>query len=249
MGEIEKAKVSKIDDQFVTSLFIAFGSASNADDFCKHLIHKALRSHQAAGAIIGVVGNDSKCRLIGKYGAWRIPPGATISIWDDSPIADAINSYSRVALKKDSEMAAKYPESDIHLEGAKSYLFSPFDQKSKAIGFIGLGFMEASAVEHLENFELTLTTLAAEFIASTSRPSVNLDGLPYNHKKAGQDGLTSREIGVLRLLSENLTNYQIGRQLNLAESTIKQETVRIFRKLAVTNRKEAAEKARVIGLL
>ncbi|MEY4294224.1 MAG: Bacterial regulatory protein luxR family, partial [Actinomycetota bacterium] len=50
-------------------------------------------------------------------------------------------------------------------------------------------------------------------------------------------------------MAEGKTNQQIGRKLNLSESTIKQESVRIFRKLGVPNRIDATDVAKRNGLI
>lgn len=52
--------------------------------------------------------------------------------------------------------------------------------------------------------------------------------------------LTRRETDVLRLLTRGLSNKQIGRELDLAEVTIKLHLRNIFRKIGAATRSEAA---------
>ena len=52
--------------------------------------------------------------------------------------------------------------------------------------------------------------------------------------------LTLREKEVLRLICDGRTNAEIGTQLNVSRETIKSELKRIFRKLGVANRTQAA---------
>lgn len=52
--------------------------------------------------------------------------------------------------------------------------------------------------------------------------------------------LSAREIEVLRLLAQGLTNQQISRELTVSENTVRFHLKNIFEKLAVTNRTEAA---------
>lgn len=61
--------------------------------------------------------------------------------------------------------------------------------------------------------------------------------------------LTARERQILRLLSEGLTNREIGQRLHLSYETIKWYNKQIYDKLAVSNRTEAAARALVWGLL
>lgn len=61
--------------------------------------------------------------------------------------------------------------------------------------------------------------------------------------------LTSRELEVLRLLSSGATNAQIADALNYSVSTVRNDTVSIYRKLEVNGRAEAVAKAVALGLL
>lgn len=54
-----------------------------------------------------------------------------------------------------------------------------------------------------------------------------------------QTTLSDRQREILRLASQNLTYAQIGRRMGFSESTIKQESMKIFRILGVHNKTEA----------
>ncbi|MBP8001710.1 MAG: tetratricopeptide repeat protein [Chloroflexi bacterium] len=61
--------------------------------------------------------------------------------------------------------------------------------------------------------------------------------------------LSSRELEVLRLIAEGLSNQEIGARLFLALDTVKGHNRRIFEKLQVQRRTEAIARARELGLL
>lgn len=61
--------------------------------------------------------------------------------------------------------------------------------------------------------------------------------------------LSERELEVLQLIALGLTNREIASQLIVASGTIKAHTASIYRKLDVTNRTEAASRARLLGIL
>ncbi len=63
------------------------------------------------------------------------------------------------------------------------------------------------------------------------------------------ESLTERELDVLRLIAEGLSNQEIARQLFLALPTVKWHTSNIYGKLAVKNRTQAVAKARSLGIL
>ena len=77
-------------------------------------------------------------------------------------------------------------------------------------------------------------------------------GLP--EKTAQEDavkaaGLTERETTILRALARGLSNEAIGKELWVAEQTVKFHLTNIYRKLGVSNRTEAARYAFQQGLV
>lgn len=64
-----------------------------------------------------------------------------------------------------------------------------------------------------------------------------------------QASLTERQLEVLKLLSEGLSNKEIGRVLGLSDKTVKAHITVIFKALDVVNRTQAASAARQAALL
>ena len=71
----------------------------------------------------------------------------------------------------------------------------------------------------------------------------------FGGKEPGPEDLTQRQREVLQYMSEGMTNGQIARILRFSESTVRQETMAIYRALRVGGRVEAVAYAREIGLL
>ena len=63
------------------------------------------------------------------------------------------------------------------------------------------------------------------------------------------DPLTNREIQILELLGNRLTNKEIAAQLVISPGTVKGHTIQIYKKLVVSNRRQAVEKAIQLGIL
>jgi LuxR family maltose regulon positive regulatory protein len=61
--------------------------------------------------------------------------------------------------------------------------------------------------------------------------------------------LSEREIEVLQLVAEGLTNSEIAARLILSTYTVKTHTRNIYGKLGVNNRTQAVTKARTLGIL
>ncbi len=90
-------------------------------------------------------------------------------------------------------------------------------------------------------------------------PEKDRGSLPSNSEPVGQpastgsdewvEGLSEREVEVLRWMARGLSNMQIAEQMVVAESTVKKHINHIFGKLGVENRTQALIKARERGLL
>jgi len=75
---------------------------------------------------------------------------------------------------------------------------------------------------------------------------------PIQHQPPAQplvEPLSDRELDVLRLLAEGLTNQEIGQKLYISLPTVKTHTANIYGKLNVNARKDAVLRARALGLL
>jgi DNA-binding NarL/FixJ family response regulator len=63
------------------------------------------------------------------------------------------------------------------------------------------------------------------------------------HAPKARSPLTDRELNVLRLVANGMSNRGIGAQLHLSETTVKFHVRNIMRKLDATSRAEAVYKA------
>ena len=64
-----------------------------------------------------------------------------------------------------------------------------------------------------------------------------------------QLGLSKRELEVLPLIADGLSNQEIANRLFIAESTVKSHVSNIMLKLEVNRRTQAVKKARNLGIL
>jgi LuxR family transcriptional regulator, maltose regulon positive regulatory protein len=88
------------------------------------------------------------------------------------------------------------------------------------------------------------------------RKSPFVAGLLTDLSRAGQgadgpeaEGLTDRELDVLRYLPTMLKNHDIAAEMYVSVNTVKAHLRALYRKLGVTQRREAVERARELGLL
>ncbi|MDF2273071.1 response regulator transcription factor [Streptomyces coacervatus] len=111
--------------------------------------------------------------------------------------------------------------------------------------------VEAGAAGYLlkgsSRAELINAVLAAARGETVLTPS--LAGKLVRARTVDVPQLSERECEVLRLVSQGLTNAEIGRKLFIGEATVKTHLLRAYRKLDVTDRTAAAITALERGLL
>jgi DNA-binding NarL/FixJ family response regulator len=111
--------------------------------------------------------------------------------------------------------------------------------------------VEAGAAGYLlkgsSRAELINAVLAAARGETVLTPS--LAGKLVRARTVDVPQLSERECEVLRLVSQGLTNAEIGRKLFIGEATVKTHLLRAYRKLDVTDRTAAAVTAFERGLL
>jgi LuxR family transcriptional regulator, maltose regulon positive regulatory protein len=69
------------------------------------------------------------------------------------------------------------------------------------------------------------------------------------HPIALAEPLSERQLEVLQLIAEGLTNAQIAQRLFISVTTVKWHSTNIYNKLDVRNRTQAVARARGLGLL
>jgi DNA-binding NarL/FixJ family response regulator len=101
----------------------------------------------------------------------------------------------------------------------------------------------------------TLDRLGADAVAAKRRRDLRAAGMiivPARRRSTTRHnpaGLTAREVDVLRLLYDGLTNGELATKLFLSPKTVDHHVSSILSKLGVANRREAARAARDLGVV
>jgi LuxR family transcriptional regulator, maltose regulon positive regulatory protein len=120
-------------------------------------------------------------------------------------------------------------------------------------GFIRLFLDEGPAMRHLVSQAATLGS-APDYIGRLL-VAWKTDTQQHKHESAAPSGqpliepLSPRELEVLRLIAQGLSNQEISERLFLVVGTVKGHTHKIFGKLGVQRRTEAIARARELGLI
>jgi LuxR family maltose regulon positive regulatory protein len=117
--------------------------------------------------------------------------------------------------------------------------------------FVDLGPQMAALLSRLKSNQ-SLDKYIGKILAAFPSPPYLTGAQIVNRQSAIHnlaEPLTERELQILGLLQERLTNKEIAAQLVISPGTVKGHTIKIYQKLGVKGRRPAVEKAIKLGIL
>ena len=217
----------------VAKVTAMYAMSANANDYCRRLTHDPEIGEGILGTQLFALSNRGALHCVGSYGIEAFEPNGQLSLFEDSPISEAINQrrvwfgdrdlqgrklvmWVLPLIKGDVPVGAAVSVSDPKVE------IAPFSEAAAAAaGNAGAIYLE----------------------------SLGLKNLFRETPQTSEGQLTERQYEILLGMARGETNAQIAQQLILSESSIKQESVKIFRVLGVGSRQQAVAKAKATGLL
>jgi LuxR family maltose regulon positive regulatory protein len=146
----------------------------------------------------------------------------------------------------------------LHTKGEAAQAMSVLEQAlqlAEPEGYLRIFINEGETVRSLiDNLRLTIGRAGHPllgYIAGFSQPTKSQEQKSKIHNRQSEmiDPLSERELEVLRLIAQGLSNQEITQKLVVALSTVKGHNLRIFAKLQAKSRTEAVARARELGLL
>lgn len=216
---------------------------------CNFIAHDTLASFKCSALFITLLHPDEMMRLLAHVGLPEedIPNWDVFSVKVDFPVCDAINQDDMLWFTNYADAWMTYPEMTKYIipPNIKSYIVMPLDVEGMAKAVVGMHFDET--VRQDPDLLMFIWTIGA-FISIYVSQLLRLQEYT-NVEESGQYYFTIRQRQVLQLLADGYTNAQIAQQLGFSESTIRHETMRIYRALQADGRKDAVAIALKAGLL
>ena len=214
-------------------LDVIMGS-TGPNDLCKQIVHTEFSPDSARGCQLYYLDGTSVLRKIASYGQSAAVDGE-LTAWDDSPLSEAIRDKSTRT-------------GSVMVYGIKMFVVAiPFVSNNVPTGLMALVLDDLSLkMEFSIGIADLFSKIGAFYLDTLDFGSYSTGSIA---EITGVEDLSSRQLLILTHIDHNLVNLEIAKILMLSESTIRQETVKIYRALGVSNRAEAASKARVLGLI
>lgn len=229
----ERLEQLPVTDLWLPDALRVINASSTPADYCRRLTTDSVLGEAMVGNHLYLLDSAGKFRLMGGYGVFPFEEDTEYSQFDESLFAEAIGT-SHVARENFDE------NYDIQVcpaikagvpNGAILTVLKKDQGGSKKFSVAG--------------FQETAYYLALGLFISGSGFSV----LENSKRVASGEKLSDRQLTILIGIGLGKTNLEISKELILSESSIKQETVKIFRSLGVANRQQAAIKAKAMGLI
>ena len=171
------------------------------------------------------------------------------SFHEPLPVPDAMRKRKVLWINTLPKWPDEYPalKDAPEVKGAKTFICFPIEKCGTPVAAVGL-FCNAK-IDHdseTETFLKAIGNVLALHLYREPRISDDKNGFDRNLKSTNSNSgsvsreLTDRQSLVLRLISESRTNSAIGELLGYSESTVRQETIKIFAKMRCSGREEAS---------
>lgn len=210
--------------------------ATDAQDLCRLAVHHDMSGPDAQGAHIFLIDGNSNLQSFAGYGMPVPLDAAGVSVWQENPIAQCIREKKAIFAKANDDSDSPMLWCNPWLKGAAP------------IGcFVYVLAPNAAPLPYSNSDAESFSKLGALFLEGQLRGKSHHNGRVGS--TATPEDLTSRQLAILAFMADGLVNAEIARELMLSESTIRQETVRIYRALGVGNRQEASSKGRALGII
>lgn len=209
------------------------------DDICRALVTDYFKNQRACCARLGRLNKDDSYHYLGQYGFETNETGKLVpsQVWRQ---------------RKDIEInqiAAGHQPGPW--TSTQDQVLIELRARGTIYGWLNVKFSEklnegerAKAVADLELYAIAISlylSLTHPQDFSSERDLGVEKGIP------SVDSLTKRQLNILRGMVDGKTNHDLATQLGYSVSTIRHETMRIYQALAVSDRREAAQRALEYG--
>jgi DNA-binding CsgD family transcriptional regulator len=232
--------------------FVDFVKRENPDlnEMCQFSVIRTFGFLKASSMFGAVLESNGQIRTTGQFGfsqevmkSWE---EQTIS--DSTPTTDALKTNNIVWIGEKNEWEREYPHvAKYGLDiTANAFITWPITVRGSYMSVLGICLQTAAAPSPslISFFETIGGVVALQLSQSDRFPTTSEE----DRIIALMNLFTRRQRDVMSLVSDGLTNVQIANELGFSESTIRQETMRIYEILGATGRADAVRMYRSAGV-
>lgn len=218
----------------INSVLDVFFTSKSLEELCQQLVHR----HHATGfrsVSFHIIDFNSDLVKQGSYGDIPSEFESQISVWATTPYCQAIREKLATSGRLESDGKSW------------NYTVIPLVQNHAPIGAsFFLSEPDSNEITIDEDVAEVISRVGAFYLKNMARLTSNPKS---NHPPPNPEELTGRQVQILGLMADGLTNAEIASIVLLSESTVRQETIKIYRCFGVAGRKEAVIEARKLKIV
>ena len=212
---------------------------------------RVLAPLNASASFICEINDEHLIETLGVYGVGKGLKDKYPDLYsfnEKLPIPDAIRNRKVVWINGLPSWPDKYPslKDKPAVDNAKTYICFPIEKSGTPVAAFGIfcnSEIEPSA--EIEAFLKAIGYVLSLHLYRSKDSTSNIINLVNQTRvkpavAIESNVITDRQLLILKMMNEGRTNIVIGELLGYSESTIRQETIKIFTKLGCSGREEAS---------
>lgn len=216
----------------------------------EYLVIEHWSQWQARAAWISIPEETGFFRLEASFGTFDAQQFETSPppIWGDHPLATALRLGAGLvtSVADDANLTPYFAATDVASLAIQPLRPNSHERYVIAVGCSG----EASNADGCLNDLLVDAPLLSLYLSYLStRRLMAAEGMSSLNSAETTQSLTARQSTILRLMADGMKNREIAFSIGFSESTVRLETIDIYKKLGVHGRHEAIRVAVRLGLL
>ena len=240
----------------MTAMVTYLAGKPTLDDVAQYLVLDVFRTLQPRTALISVFDHSGSVSAAGSFGLASdvIRALRRLSLWDRSPSVDAIRDGSPIVFADKEALLTEYPWLSNHDGLLNPTIVWPLSVGNQRLGSVQIQFTGPVQKESVQTVFTSVTPILGLYLSLRSSADTT-QGVSERRTPLSRNGqepeaeLTPRQLRILHLLAEDRTNLQIAARIGFSDSTVRQETMAIYRFLGAEGRRDAVHIAGLRGLL
>jgi len=240
----------------MTAMVTYLAGKPTLDNVAQYLVLDVFRTLQPRTALISVFDHSGSVSAAGSFGLVSdvIRALRRLSLWDRSPSVDAIRDGSPIVFADKEALLTEYPWLSNHDGLLNPTIVWPLSVGNQRLGSVQIQFTGPVQKESVQTVFTSVTPILGLYLSLRSAADTT-QGVSERRTPLSPNGqepeaeLTPRQLRILHLLAEGRTNRQIAARIGFSDSTVRQETMAIYRCLGAEGRRDAVHIAGLRGLL
>jgi DNA-binding CsgD family transcriptional regulator len=208
-------------------------------DICIFLLNNIFTDHKFSCALISQVSKSGLIDVVGSFGLSETQKSALngVSPISEHPLSQVLRENKPLLIKKFPNWPKEFVlknASEID-EIYRTFFCLPIASNSTLFGTLTLFSTDILRIskQDMEFYSIIANMSILRFDSQhISRVLIN------TNSNVSNSILNVREIGIIDLIKQGKTNAEIAKVLGYSESTIRQDTIKIYRKLGISGRQD-----------